>query len=125
MIFILHILLQNQLKAAGKKVIVINHDQLYPDLFNTMGRHVDAWVQIACPRISIDWGHHFDKPLLTSYEAMVALKQAEWSATQYPMDYYANKSTGVWTPNHVPPCPCGKEKATGCKGRRCPQAISK
>jgi 2-(3-amino-3-carboxypropyl)histidine synthase len=29
---------------------------------------VDAWVQIACPRLSIDWGHAFSRPLLTPYE---------------------------------------------------------
>lgn len=32
---------------------------------------VDAWIQIACPRLSIDWGYAFDKPLLTPYEAEV------------------------------------------------------
>lgn len=26
------------------------------------------WVQVACPRLSIDWGLAFDKPLLTPYE---------------------------------------------------------
>lgn len=26
------------------------------------------WVQIACPRLSIDWGEAFGKPLLTPYE---------------------------------------------------------
>lgn len=36
---------------------------------------VDAWVQVACPRLSIDWGEGFQKPTLTPYEAMVALKQ--------------------------------------------------
>lgn len=26
------------------------------------------WVQVACPRLSIDWGTAFPKPLLTPYE---------------------------------------------------------
>ncbi|KAA0202634.1 hypothetical protein HAZT_HAZT011248 [Hyalella azteca] len=116
--------IQSQLIAAGKKVISVDHDQVYPDLFNAMGRHVEAWVQVACPRLSIDWGHHFNQPLLTPYEAMVALKLAQWSATHYPMDYYANQSLGAWTPNHVPPCACGRDRASGCKGRRC-QTTSK
>jgi 2-(3-amino-3-carboxypropyl)histidine synthase len=34
---------------------------------------VDAWVQVACPRLSIDWGEGFATPVLTPYEAMVAL----------------------------------------------------
>ena len=25
----------------------------------------DAWVQLACPRLSIDWGMAFSKPLIT------------------------------------------------------------
>ena len=29
---------------------------------------VDAWIQIACPRLSIDWGYAFKKPLLSPYE---------------------------------------------------------
>jgi len=30
------------------------------------------WVQIACPRLSIDWGYAFAKPLLNPYEAEVS-----------------------------------------------------
>ena len=36
---------------------------------------VDAFVQVACPRLSIDWGYAFNKPLLTPYEAMVMLEK--------------------------------------------------
>jgi hypothetical protein len=45
---------------------------------------VDAWVQVACPRLSIDWGEAFTKPTLTPYEAMVALGvvPAWWEAQQ-------------------------------------------
>ena len=27
-----------------------------------------SWVQVACPRLSIDWGMAFEKPLLSPYE---------------------------------------------------------
>ncbi|XP_017346889.1 2-(3-amino-3-carboxypropyl)histidine synthase subunit 1 isoform X3 [Ictalurus punctatus] len=57
------------------------------------------WVQIACPRLSIDWGTAFSKPLLSPYEAAVALQQAEWQEV-YPMDFYSNQSLGPWTPKH-------------------------
>ena len=62
---------------------------------------VDAWIQIACPRISIDWGHDFRKPLLNTYEANVLLNQSELlvkSGNQhvYPMDYYSNEG-GEWS----------------------------
>ena len=49
---------------------------------------VEAWVQVACPRLSIDWGQAFENaPLLSSYEAEVALGQVQWKE-KYPMDFY-------------------------------------
>lgn len=55
------------------------------------------WIQIACPRLSIDWGYAFSKPLLNPYEAEVTLKgQAQWKTDSYPMDYYA-KDGGPWS----------------------------
>lgn len=40
--------------------------------------HIAVYVQIACPRLSVDWGHTFaaaagGAPLLTAYEALVAI----------------------------------------------------
>ena len=61
---------------------------------------IDAWVQIACPRLSIDWGYSFEKPLLTPYEMAVVLDEASWG-DKYPMDFYAKDSLGPWTPNHI------------------------
>ena len=70
-------------------------------------KDVDAWVQIACPRLSIDWGYAYPKPLLTPYEAAVLLEEIpRWDKDPnangvYPMDFYAKDSLGPWTPNHV------------------------
>lgn len=57
---------------------------------------VGFWVQVACPRLSIDWGYAFPKPLLTPYEAMVSLKEDEdWkNLGYYPMDYYSKDGYG-------------------------------
>lgn len=30
-------------------------------------------MQVACPRLSIDWGAAFARPLLTAHEALVVL----------------------------------------------------
>jgi len=49
------------------------------------------YVQIACPRLSIDWSTSFPKPLLSPYEAAVALQATEWQPA-YPMDFYAADS---------------------------------
>ena len=36
-------------------------------------------MQVACPRLSIDWGEGFKLPTLTPYEALVALGEVpEW-----------------------------------------------
>lgn len=57
---------------------------------------VEAWIQVACPRLSIDWGYAFTAPLLSPYEAEVAFNEAAWHDSTYPMDYYANEG-GAWS----------------------------
>ncbi|XP_068210930.1 2-(3-amino-3-carboxypropyl)histidine synthase subunit 1-like isoform X2 [Palaemon carinicauda] len=114
--------LQKQLEAAGKDFVIVLLSEIFPAKLNAMN-DVEVWVQVACPRLSIDWGASFSKPLLTPYEATVALKHAEWHVKNYPMDFYANESLGEWTPNHKPPCPCGLTRKTGCKGPKCPSNI--
>jgi 2-(3-amino-3-carboxypropyl)histidine synthase len=68
-------------------------------------KHVDAWVQFACPRLSIDWGSAFNVPLLTPYEAMWGLTKCDKSRIKnydtHPMDYYAYNSLGPHTPNFI------------------------
>jgi 2-(3-amino-3-carboxypropyl)histidine synthase len=53
------------------------------------------WVQIACPRLSIDWGYAFPRPLLNPYEAEVALGATTFRDV-YPMDFYAADG-GAWS----------------------------
>lgn len=50
-----------------------------------MMEDVEAWVQIACPRLSIDWGEGFAKPTLTPYEAMVALGKVAHCLNSIPV----------------------------------------
>lgn len=64
-----------------------------------MFEDMDAFIQIACPRLSIDWGYAFTKPLLTPYEASVVFESVPWQEV-YPMDFYSNDSLGPWTVNH-------------------------
>ncbi|KAK7202390.1 Dph1 protein [Myxozyma melibiosi] len=66
--------------------------------------HIDAFVQVACPRLSIDWGYAFAKPLLTPYEASIAFGDEKlWSSLVdtingegegYRMNYYAKDGLG-------------------------------
>ncbi|CAG0887820.1 unnamed protein product [Darwinula stevensoni] len=80
--------LEDQLKAHGKECIIFLMSEIFPSKLDLIPS-IDAWVQVACPRLSIDWGHAFSRPLLTPYECMVALKTTEWK-DNYPMDFYAN-----------------------------------
>ncbi|OZJ03001.1 Diphthamide biosynthesis protein 1 [Bifiguratus adelaidae] len=90
--------LEEKIKAAGKDSVLVLLSEIFPGKLAEF-EDVDAWIQIACPRLSIDWGYAFPKPLLTPYEAAVALGQAEWQKV-YPMDFYANESMGPWTNNY-------------------------
>ncbi|KAG2188853.1 hypothetical protein INT44_003993 [Umbelopsis vinacea] len=90
--------LQESITKAGKSYVTILLSEIFPGKLAQF-EDVDAWIQIACPRLSIDWGYAFPKPLLTPYEASVVFGNAEWQSI-YPMDFYANDSLGPWTVNH-------------------------
>ena len=63
------------------------------------GSTVDAWVQVACPRLSVDWGHYLSsKPVLTPYELSVCLEETKWQE-DYPMDFYSVEG-GPWSNYH-------------------------
>lgn len=111
-------LFQEQLKKSSKNYTIFYMSEIFPSTLAEIP-DIEAWVQIACPRLSIDWGATYHVPLLNPYEASVALKNAEWHKISYPMDFYAYESKGKWTPNYRPPCPCGFTRQTGCKGPRC------
>ena len=90
--------LQRRLRECGRQFMVVLLSEVFPhklDCFNG----VEAWVQVACPRLSIDWGSNFSRPLLTPYELNVALGSTPWREV-YPMDFYGNESSGLWTANH-------------------------
>lgn len=70
--------------------------EIFPGKLAMMSE-VECWVQVACPRLSIDWGYAFPRPLLTPYEALIVLGVKEdWknSGDVYPMDYYGKKGLG-------------------------------
>lgn len=86
--------LETQLSQKGIQVVKIILSEIFPQKLS-MFDDVDAFVQVACPRLSIDWGYAFNKPLLTPYEAMVMLEQDKmWDEKYYPMDYYAKDGYG-------------------------------
>ncbi|KAL8977704.1 MAG: hypothetical protein Q9205_006548 [Flavoplaca limonia] len=98
-------LIEDRLNERGIPFINLLLSEIFPSKLAMM-RDVDCWVQIACPRLSIDWGYAFPKPLLTPYEALVALGvREEWgSANQgvYPMDFYSKEGLGRTKAIEVP-----------------------
>lgn len=75
-------------EISPSKLARLSHSSTNPE-------GIEVWIQVACPRLSIDWGYAFPVPLLNPYEGMVALGASEFLAT-YPMDYYA-KSESSWS----------------------------
>ncbi|RYP33233.1 hypothetical protein DL767_004845 [Monosporascus sp. MG133] len=88
-------LIEGKLKQMGIPWVNLLLSEIFPGKLAMMS-DVECWVQVACPRLSIDWGYAFPKPLLTPYEALVALEERQdWGANGvYPMDYYAREGLG-------------------------------
>jgi 2-(3-amino-3-carboxypropyl)histidine synthase len=77
--------------------ILLSATEISSDILEVIGyKIIDTWVQVVCPRLSIDWGKCFIKPLLTTYEFGVLLGFNKWKFNQYPLDYYSYKG-GYWT----------------------------
>ena len=105
-----------RLAAAGKPHPVVLLSEITPAKIAAL-RGPDAWVQIACPRLSIDWGEAFGAPVLTPYEAEIALGALPgwWEGDDvaegggvYPMRYYeagAGPYNSAWPRKAAAPAP--------------------
>ncbi|KAF2843009.1 Diphthamide biosynthesis protein 1 [Patellaria atrata CBS 101060] len=101
-------LIENLLAERGIPVVNVLLSEIFPGKLAMMA-DVEAWVQIACPRLSIDWGYAFERPLLSPYEALVTLgvREAGWMDGNkgveevYPMDFYAKEGLGRTTEQRV------------------------
>ncbi len=94
--------LRSRLAARGLPHTVVLLSEISPAKIAAL-RGPEAWVQIACP--SIEWGEAFGVPVLTPYEAEVALGALPgwWELPgkgAYPMDYYA-KDGGAHTSSYL------------------------
>lgn len=87
----------NQLSSSRTPIpyIPILLSELSPAKLALFNPHISAFVQTSCPRLSIDWGYAFDRPLLSPFETAVAVgKAVGWMEERegkdgvYPMDFY-------------------------------------
>jgi len=93
--------INNQLTHSRTPIpyIPILLSELSPAKLSLFSPHISTFVQTSCPRLSIDWGYAFDRPLLSPYETAVAVGKAIGWMDQsddgkkvegvYPMDFYA------------------------------------
>lgn len=95
-------MIENHLRERGITWVNLLLSEIFPGKLAMMP-DVECWVQVACPRLSIDWGYAFPRPLLTPYEALVVLGErkgwegktneltGEKEETVYPMDFYGKQ----------------------------------
>ncbi|GAB1204900.1 Diphthamide biosynthesis protein 1 [Aspergillus pseudonomiae] len=99
-------MIENHLNERGIPFVNLLLSEIFPGKLASMS-DVECWVQIACPRLSIDWGYAFPRPLLTPYEALIALGVREsWDTANkgvYPMDFYAKEGLGRTKPSQAIP----------------------
>ncbi|KIY45847.1 diphthamide synthesis protein [Fistulina hepatica ATCC 64428] len=69
--------------------------ELSPAKLALFNPHISVFVQTSCPRLSIDWGYAFDRPLLNPYEACVAVRQTEgwWQSASASIDEKTTDNT--------------------------------
>ncbi|KAG5646428.1 hypothetical protein DXG03_003478 [Asterophora parasitica] len=104
----------HQLQASSTPIpyIQILLSELSPAKLALFNPHISTFIQTACPRLSIDWGYAFERPLLSPYETAVAVgKTPSWmprahggegevrngeranekqqEVGSYPMDFYS------------------------------------
>ena len=93
-------MIEHHLISKGIPFVNLLLSEIFPGKLALMA-DIECWVQIACPRLSIDWGYAFSRPLLTPYEALVALGIRDgWekSGGIYPMDFYSKEGLGRTKP---------------------------
>ncbi|KAF9485398.1 Diphthamide synthesis [Pholiota conissans] len=102
----------HQLQASKSPIpyLQILLSELSPAKLALFNPHISTFIQTSCPRLSIDWGYAFDKPLLSPYETAVAVgRTPSWTTKSkdgtsegsgiYPMDFYAAGSP--WTVSRI------------------------
>ena len=91
----------NQLSMSRVSIpyVPILLSEVSPAKLSLFNPHISTFVQTSCPRLSIDWGYAFARPLLSPYETNVVLGRTNgWmgeatgggmkKTATYPMDFY-------------------------------------
>ena len=96
--------LEELLNERNISSFVVLISEISPSKLAQFGDSVDCWVQVACPRLSLDWGESYGVPMLSSFEAFKLWTgtnlESEITMDTIPMDYYSN-TAGPWG-NYAP-----------------------
>lgn len=87
------------LEKNGKEYFILLISEINGNILDEYGIDIEIWIQLCCPRLSVDWGNNYTKPLLNGYEAFISLGAIEWKDDFYPMDNYTY-SGGLWSSNY-------------------------
>ena len=60
------------------------------------GNFNNIWVQLSCPRISLDWGFYFKNLIITPFEFAILTRSVKSNPKFIPMDFYS-KIGKFWT----------------------------
>ena len=63
------------LSRNGKGSFLLLLGEIFPHRLSLLP-DVYVWVQVACPCLSVYWGHHFSKPLSNPFELHVVAREA-------------------------------------------------
>lgn len=69
--------IQEKLEKNGRNTTLFALKEIIPEALLQFP-HIEAFVNTACPRVSIDNGTRFRKPVLTPNETLVALGEMSW-----------------------------------------------
>ena len=82
------------LNKYNKKYIIIMLNEITQNKIINYNK-CECFIQLACPRLSIDWSDQFTKPMLTPYEIYLILDPKKYKNDIYEMNNYSNE-TGEW-----------------------------
>ena len=82
------------LNKNNKKYIIIMLNEITQNKIINYNK-CECFIQLACPRLSIDWSDQFTKPMLTPYEIYLILDPKKYKNDIYEMNKYSNE-TGEW-----------------------------
>ncbi|MEM1564481.1 MAG: diphthamide biosynthesis enzyme Dph2 [Candidatus Bathyarchaeia archaeon] len=70
--------IKEKLEKSGKEAILFAVREITPETLMNF-QTVDAYVNTACPRVSLDFPAKFSKPILTVNEALVVVGELSWN----------------------------------------------